>query len=112
VLIGALARLKSDDPQTLEKLHRLLDNDRVSVRRVAIDAITTTGNASSIDKLLARRNEEEIPGLINAIDEAVTKLRDRLQEPQALRKEVEELRKQNQQLEDRLKKLEEKRSQP
>lgn len=105
-LIAGLARLKPDDPAALEKLHAQLDNDRTDVRRAAIEALTTLGTPTSIDKLLARRSREEIPGTRARLDEAVEKLRTRLGQPDALRTELEQLRKQNQQLEERLKKLE------
>lgn len=106
VLIASLARLRPDDAAALDRLHALLNNARPHVRRAAIDAIGQIGNASSLDALQTRRDREELPGLVNAIDEAVEKIRDRLKEPDALRKELEQLRKQNQQLEQRLRKLE------
>jgi aminopeptidase N len=106
ILLSTLARLKPDDPASLDRVHALLDNDRVPVRQAAIDALVTVGNPASLDKLLARRGQEEVPRVINAIDEAAGKLRDRLQQNDALRKELEQLKKQNQHLEERLKKLE------
>jgi len=105
-LIAGLARLKHDDPIALDKLHTQLGNDRTDVRRAAIAALADIGNATSIDKLLARRSQEDIPRTRARLDEAVIKIRQRLGQPDAVRKELEELRKQNQQLEQRLKKLE------
>ena len=105
-LIAALARLKPDDPAALERLHAQLDNDRTDVRRAAIEALSGIGTTASIDKLLARREREEIPSTRARLDDAVEKLRQRLGQPDSLRTELEQLRKQNQQLEERLKKLE------
>jgi aminopeptidase N len=110
VLIATLARLRPDDAAALDRLHALLDNSRPHVRRAAIEALGQIGSADSLDKLLARRDREELPGLINAIDQAADKTRERLKQPEALRKELEQLRKQNDQLEQRLKKLEAERS--
>jgi hypothetical protein len=109
-LMAAIARLQPDDEKSLDKLHALLDNDRVQVRRAAIEALAKAGNADSLDKLLVRREKEELPGVVNNLDEAIEKLRDRLAEPDAVRKELENLREQNQKLEERLKKLEAERA--
>jgi aminopeptidase N len=110
ILIATLARLRPDDDAVLDRLHALLDNARPHVRRAAIEAVGQIGTADSLDKLLARREREELPGLINTLDEALDKVRGRMQQPEALRKEVEQLRQQNQRLEERLRKLEGERS--
>ncbi|HEX5106355.1 MAG TPA: M1 family aminopeptidase [Pirellulaceae bacterium] len=110
ILISALARLKPDDAEALARVHGLLDNERVQVRRSAIECVASIGNPESIDKLSARRGKEEVPNVVNSIDEALAKLRERLQQNDSLRKELETLKKQNQQLEERLKKLEQPRT--
>lgn len=106
LLIATIARLRPDDAAALDRLHALLDNDRTQVRRAAIAALADIVTPASLEKLLAHRGTEEVPGVVNALDESVEKLRARLSENETLRKELEQLRKQNQQLEDRLKKLE------
>lgn len=106
ILTAALARLKPDDPAALDRVHGLLENDRVQVRRSAIEALAAIGNPASLDRLQALRAKEESPRVITAIDEANLKLRERLQQNDTLRQELERLKKQNQQLEERLKRLE------
>jgi aminopeptidase N len=105
-IIGALAKLKPGDTDTLQQLHQQLDNKRMNVRRSAIEAITQIADRSSIEVLEARRGKEELPRMQRSLDEAVAKVRDKQQTTAAMQKEVERLRKQNQQLEERLKKLE------
>jgi aminopeptidase N len=105
-IIGALAKLKPGDTETLQQLHQQLDNKRLNVRRSAIEAITQIADRSSIEVLEARRGKEELPRMQRSLDEAVAKVRDKQQTTAAMQKEVERLRKQNQQLEERLKKLE------
>jgi aminopeptidase N len=106
IVIATIARLRPDDAAALDRLHGLLESDRVQVRRAAIEAIAQIGTPASLDKLLAQRAKEEVPNVVNAIDEAAGKLREKLKQNDALRKELEQLRKQNQLLEERLKKLE------
>ncbi|MDA1053346.1 MAG: M1 family aminopeptidase [Planctomycetota bacterium] len=106
VLIGGLARLKPDAADVLSQLHEQLDNDRTSVRRKAIEALVEIGDPQAIDILLAKRAEEETPGMLRAIDDAVVKLREKDQGIEQLRKQLETLRQQNRKLEERLKKLE------
>lgn len=106
VLIGALARLEPDDEQTIKQLHEQLDNDRGNVRRAAIEALVKIGGHASIDALSARRAKEEHLRMVEAIDQAIEKIRDAQNDTAKLRDEVDKLRKQNQQLEQRLNKLE------
>jgi aminopeptidase N len=105
-VIGSLARLKPGDEDALKRLHDQLGNDRMNVRRSAIDALVQVADAGSIPVLEARRGQEIMPRMIRNLDEAVTKIRDKQKGTDALLKEVERLRKQNQSLEERLKKLE------
>ncbi|MBC8351993.1 MAG: HEAT repeat domain-containing protein [Planctomycetes bacterium] len=106
VLIGGLARLKPNDEDVLSQLHEQLDNDRTSVRRKAIDALVEVGDPLAIDTLLSKRAEQETPGMIRSIDEAVEKLREKGKGVERLQKQLESLRQQNRKLEERLKKLE------
>ncbi|HUG67538.1 MAG TPA: M1 family aminopeptidase [Pirellulaceae bacterium] len=105
-LIGGLARLKPDDAEVIAQLHRQLDNDRTSVRRKAIEAIVEIGDPGAIEILLAKRAEQETPGMIRSIDEAVEKLREKNKGLEQLQKQLETLQQQNKKLEERLKKLE------
>lgn len=107
VLIGALARLKSDQPEYAEMLRRDLDNSRPGVRMAAIQSLGRLGDPSAIEPLLARRAHEESRGVVRAIDEAVDKLRAARGEIDKLRQELDETKKQNSRLEERLRKLEE-----
>jgi len=106
VLIGGLARLKPDDTEVLSQLHKQLNNDRTSVRRKAIEALAEIGDPNAIDILLAKRSEEETPGMIRAIDTAIEKLREKGKGIEQLQKQLETLQQQNRKLEERLKKLE------
>ncbi len=106
VLIGGLARLKPDDADVLEKLYDQLGNDRTSVRRKAIEAMVEVGDPQAIDVLLSKRAEQETPGMIRAIDEAIEKLREKSKGIEQLQKQIEKLQQQNRKLEERLKKLE------
>ena len=99
VIIAALARLKPNDSEALSRLHQQLENDRVHVRRSAIEALAAAGDFSSLDKLQELRAREEVPGVLNAIDEASAKLRTRLGQSDDLRTELEKLREQIKQLE-------------
>jgi aminopeptidase N len=105
-IIGALARLKPGDAAALKLLHDQLNNERMNVRRSAIEAIVQVAEPSSIAALEARRGEEIMPRMIRTLDEAITKIKDKQKGTDALLKEVEKLRKQNLELEERLKKLE------
>jgi len=108
-LIGALAKLKPGDAESLKLLHDQLGNKRQNVRRSAIEAVTQVADASSIAMLETRRGQEIMPRMIRTLDESIAKIREKQQGTEALLKEVERLRKQNLQLEERLKKLEEKK---
>ena len=108
-IIGTLARLKPGDAAALKLLHEQLNNERISVRRSAIDALVNVGDASSIAVLENRRGSEAMPRMVRNLDEAVTKIKDKQKGNDSLLSEVEKLRKQNQALEERLKKLEEKK---
>lgn len=107
-VVAALARLKPGDASTLKLLHDQLSNERMNVRRTAVDAIAQVADPSSIAVLEARRGEEVMPRMVRTLDEAATKIRDKQKGTDALLKEVERLRKQNNELEERLKKLEKK----
>jgi aminopeptidase N len=106
VLLGALARLKPDDAATRELLEKQLDNDRNQVRRAAVEALAALGNPASIAALQNRRGQEEHLRTIEAIDEAIEKIREKGRSEEALRKEVDDLRQKNDELERRLKTLE------
>jgi aminopeptidase N len=105
-VIGALARLKPGETSALKLLHEQLNNERMNVRRSAIEAIVQISDPASIVSLEARRGEEIMPRMIRTIDEAVTKIKEKQKGTDALLKEVERLKKQNFELEERLKKLE------
>jgi aminopeptidase N len=105
-IIAGIARLKPDDAAALGRLHAQLANDRPNVRRAAVESLAKTGNASSLEPLQKLREREEVPRLINAVDESLAKIRERLAEDAALAKEVEKLRQQNDELRRRLDKLE------
>jgi aminopeptidase N len=107
-ILGALARLRPDDPQVREQLVRQLDNDRADVRRAAIDAVAAAGDESAIAALQGRRGKEEHLRTLNQIDEAIEKLRQKGRSSEELRKELETLRKKNQELEQRLQNVEKK----
>ncbi|MEQ8785903.1 MAG: M1 family aminopeptidase [Pirellulaceae bacterium] len=106
VLIGALARLRPEDEESVKLLHEQLDNDRGNVRRAAIDALVKIGGPESIDALQTRRAKEEHPRMVQSIDEAIEKIRAAESQVDKLQKELDTLRKQNQTLEQRLEKLE------
>ncbi len=106
VLIGGLARLKPENVEITTQLHEQLDNDRTTVRRKAIEAIVEVGDPGAIDVLLAKRPDQETPGMIRAIDDAVEKLREKGKGIEELQKQLETLQQQNRKLEERLKKLE------
>ncbi|HUE73833.1 MAG TPA: M1 family aminopeptidase [Pirellulaceae bacterium] len=107
-IVAALARLKPQDAAARALLEKQLDNDRVQVRRAAIDALAALGDDASIAALQTRRGKEEVPRMVTAIDEAIGKLRERGKSHEELRKELDELRKKNQELEQRLQNVEKK----
>ncbi|HTN77767.1 MAG TPA: HEAT repeat domain-containing protein, partial [Pirellulaceae bacterium] len=106
VVLSALARLKAGDAATLALLKSELDNDRNFVRKTAIETLASLGGPETIGWLQEKRNREEQPAMVRAIDEALEKLRAAQKALSEVQKEVETLRKQNQTLEERLKKLE------
>jgi aminopeptidase N len=107
VLIGALARLKSDDASIVTRLDKQLDNSRPMVRSAAVEALVNLGDPRAIEPLVARRAKEKGYGrLSRAIDEALTKLRAKQGTLDELSKQVESLRNQNRLLEERLQKVE------
>jgi aminopeptidase N len=110
ILLGALARLKSDDANVFDRLSKQLDNHRASVRRATIDALVSLGDPRAIAILQARRAKEQDPArLLRAIDDGIEELRTKERNLDALTKEVEALRNQNRLLDERLKKLEDSR---
>jgi len=109
-LLGALARLKSDDADLFERLGKQLDNTRSSVRRAAIEALVASGDPQAIPILQARRAKEQDPSrLLRTIDEGIEELRTKVRSVEQLTKEVETLKSQNHSLEERIKKLEDAR---
>ncbi|MCY2962388.1 MAG: M1 family aminopeptidase [Planctomycetota bacterium] len=106
VLLGALARMKPGDAETLRLLHDQLDNKRREVRRAAIESIVALGDAASIAALQSRRAKEQSPRGVRAIDEAITKLRDKQKSGDKLQAEIDALKRRNEELEQRLKNLE------
>jgi HEAT repeat protein len=110
ILLGALARLKSDDADLFERLGKQLDNTRSSVRRAAIEALVASGDPQAIPILQARRAKEQDPSrLLRTIDEGIEELRTKVRSVEQLTKEVETLKSQNHSLEERIKKLEDAR---
>ncbi|MCE9525358.1 MAG: HEAT repeat domain-containing protein, partial [Planctomycetales bacterium] len=108
VLLGGLARLKGGDAAVVKQVEEQLSNDRVSVRRAAVESLVSLAQPAAIPALQVRREKEQNRGVMNSIDEAINKLRDKDKSAEDLRKEVEALRKKNEDLENRLKKLERK----
>ena len=106
VLLGGLARLKGGDAAVVKQVEEQLSNDRVSVRRAAVESLVSLGQPTAIPALQARREKEQHRGTVRDIDEAIVKLRDKDKSAEDLRKEVDALRKKNEDLESRLKKLE------
>ena len=107
VLIGALARLKTDDPKVVERLDKQLDNRRASVRQATIESLVALGDPRAIDVLQARRDKEEDSSrLLRALDEGITTLRAKELDFEKLKTEIESLRSENRKLDERLKKLE------
>jgi aminopeptidase N len=105
-VIAALARLQPNNPEALARLHEQLENDRTNIRRAAVESLATVGDLTSLAELQKLREKEEVPRMINAVDEALGKLRQRLSQDESLRGELEKLRQQNDQLRQRLEKLE------
>jgi hypothetical protein len=107
VLLGTLARLKSDDLALVERLDKQLDNNRASVRRATIDALVSVGDPRAIQVLLARRAKDQDPArLVRAIDDAVEELRAKEHNIEQLTKEIESLKSQNHTLDELLRKRE------
>ena len=106
VLLGGLARLKGGDAAVVKQVEEQLSNDRVSVRRAAVESLVSLAQPAAIPALQARREKEQNRGVMNSIDDAISKLRDKDKSADDLRKEVDTLRKKNEDLENRLKKLE------
>jgi aminopeptidase N len=104
-VIGCLARLKPGDPESLAHLHAQLKNDRSNIRRAAVETLATAGSVSSLDELAQLRQRETTPRMLSAIDEAQTKLRQRLSDSESLRTELEKIRQENENLRRRLDKL-------
>ncbi len=76
IVIGALARLKSDDASIVARLDKELDNSRPMVRGSAVDALVKLGDPRAIELLVARRAKEKRYGrLSRAIDKALVTLR-------------------------------------
>jgi aminopeptidase N len=105
-VIGCLARLKPEDSASLERLHAQLDNDRMNIRRAAIEALAAAGDSSSLEPLEKRRSQEEMPRMVEAIDESLGKIRARLAEGKKLGEQIDGLRQENNELRSRLEKLE------
>lgn len=105
-LLAGLAKLRPEDTATLKLLHEQLDSKRRNVRRAALDSITALGDASSLAALQARRASETSPRAVQALDEALEKLRRKQKSSEKILSEVESLRKRNDELEQRLKNLE------
>jgi aminopeptidase N len=105
-VIEALANAKSDDLKTLDLLKQQLNHRRPNIRRQTVVFLTELGNPQAVAWLQARRNEEESPRMVTAIDEAISKLRDKDKKADPLKKEINELREKNRQLEERVKKVE------
>jgi aminopeptidase N len=106
VLLGALARLQGGDAVVVKQVEEQLHNDRVDVRRAAVESLVALAQPAAIPALQARREKEQHRRTLREIDEAIAKLRDKNKSAEDLRKEVEALRKKNEDLESRLKKLE------
>jgi hypothetical protein len=108
IVISALAKLKPTDEETLAKLKAQLNNDRLHVRRAAIETIVSLNNPAGIAWLQEQRGREEHNRMLRNIDEAIDKLKNGQKPVSEVQREVEELRKKNRELEERLKKVESK----
>lgn len=106
VLIGALARLKPNDEQSFDLLTGQLDNERLNVRRAAMDALGELATPAALSALRTHRGGEQNFRLVDHLDEVIEKVESKQTDTAKLRKEVESLRKKNLELESRLKKLE------
>lgn len=106
VFIASLARLKPDNPASLKQLQEQLANERNHIRRIATEALVAIGSPQAVEWLQEQRGKEELQSMINTIDDAIAKIRNKERDVEQLRKELDEVRKQNKQLEERLKKLE------
>src|SRR6185295_1458868 len=54
VLLGGLARLKGDDAAIVKQVEEQLSNDRVSVRRAAVESLVALAQPAAIPALQAR----------------------------------------------------------
>ncbi|MFM8288379.1 MAG: M1 family aminopeptidase [Planctomycetaceae bacterium] len=106
VLLGALARLNPDDPEALRRLHAQLQSKRREVRRAALDSVVAVGSPTSVDVLAARRAQEVSPRAVRAYDEAINRLKEKVQSGERSKAELESLRKKYEAVEQRLKELE------
>jgi HEAT repeat protein len=93
------------DKAVTEKLGQQLDDGRLSVRTAAIEALAATGDPAAIDLLLARRPKELRARTVQAIDDAVARLRGG-SDLAELRRRVSSLEEEKRELETRVKRLE------
>jgi len=106
VLLGSLAQLKPNDAETLQRLHSLLQSKRRGVRRAALDSVVAVGSPTSVEVLQARRSQEVSPRAVRAYDEALNRLKEKIQTGERARAELESLQKKYEEVEKRLKELE------
>ena len=105
-VLRAIAKLGGGTGAIVEAIALQLDDERGTVRAAAVAALGESGNPAAIEPLLKRRNEEESPRLLAAIDSAVKKLRSAT-DLDKLQRQLQSLEQTNRELEERIGKLEE-----
>lgn len=105
VVLEALAPLALGDTVVLEAMAAQLDDRRPTIRRAAANALGSTGEPRAIEQLLARRQQEWQPWVLQAIDASVARLREG-DGVARLRRDLDSLREENRELKDRLERLE------
>jgi aminopeptidase N len=106
VLLGALAKLNPNDPEALKRLHAQLQSKRREVRRAALESVVAVGSPTSVEVLAARRAQEVSPRAVRAYDEAINRVKEKVQSGERAKAELESLRKKYEEVEQRLKELE------
>jgi len=104
-VLKGLAKLGAADPDVTAAIATQLTDDRLTVRRAAIEALGSTGDPGAIDLLLEHRNSEPSARALVGIDDAVEELRSATSVDQ-LRKQLRDLDQKNRALQDRIEQIE------
>ena len=104
-VMKALVRLSSDDERVITLIKDQLANERSWYRRAAIEAAAESGDSSFIPLLLEQKKRETFPRSIQAIDDAVKKLRDTNTGERKLQGRVESLEREQRELKQQLEAL-------